>query len=130
MCFLATLAGQAQTYTINFHSFAGKPNDGAFANGELTKDSAGNFYGTTEEGGANGFGTVFKMDPSGAVRFARNFVRPCVSHFQRRQRRADGIVKKRRGQYAPVLARPTSKKRRRPGSKMISQTDYHLEHSP
>ncbi len=66
VCFLATLAVHAQTYTI-VHSFAGAPNDGASANGELTQDSAGNFYGTTEEGGANDVGTVFKMDVSGQV---------------------------------------------------------------
>src|SRR3984957_11816703 len=62
----ATLAGQAQTYTI-VHSFAGKPNDGAFANGEVTQDSAGNFYGTTLEGGASADGTIFSIDPNGGV---------------------------------------------------------------
>src|ERR1700722_1501837 len=62
----ATLAGQAQTYTI-VHSFAGKPNDGAFANGEVTQDSAGNFYGTTEEGGTDEDGSVFSIDPNGGV---------------------------------------------------------------
>ncbi len=63
---------QAQTYTV-LHEFAGKPTDGAFANGELTHDSAGNFYGTTLVGGANGFGTVFKMDPSGEITILHSF---------------------------------------------------------
>ena len=30
----------------------------------LIFDTAGNLYGTTLDGGANGFGTVFKMTPS------------------------------------------------------------------
>jgi len=64
LCLLATLAAQAQTYTI-VHSFAGAPNDGAFANGELVQDPDGNVYGTTYEGGTNNFGTVFKLDPEG-----------------------------------------------------------------
>jgi uncharacterized repeat protein (TIGR03803 family) len=68
----ATLAGQAQTYTI-VHSFAGKPNDGAFANGEVTQDSAGNFYGTTEEGGTDEDGSVFKMDAGGEVTILYSF---------------------------------------------------------
>jgi uncharacterized repeat protein (TIGR03803 family) len=32
--------------------------------GSLTKDSAGNFYGTTVKDGANGVGSVFKLTPS------------------------------------------------------------------
>ena len=72
VCVLATLAGQAQTYTV-LHEFAGKPTDGAFANGELTEDSDGNFYGTTGEGGANGVGTVFEMDANGEVTILHSF---------------------------------------------------------
>ncbi len=33
----------------------------------LVKGSDGNFYGTTEQGGAIGFGTVFKMTPAGVM---------------------------------------------------------------
>jgi uncharacterized repeat protein (TIGR03803 family) len=36
---------------------------GSFAS--LVKDAAGNLYGTTENGGANGLGSVFKLTPSG-----------------------------------------------------------------
>ena len=43
------------------HSFAGSP-DGAQPYAGLVMDGAGNFYGTTENGGASGFGTVFKVD--------------------------------------------------------------------
>ncbi|HEX8815986.1 MAG TPA: choice-of-anchor tandem repeat GloVer-containing protein [Terriglobales bacterium] len=53
------------------HSFWGP--DGLYPN-RLIKDKAGNFYGTTKEGGTpeggscfHGCGTVFKMDPSGKV---------------------------------------------------------------
>ena len=52
------------------HSFAGGPNDGASPYAGLVRDSAGNLYGTTFEGGANGLigggsGTVFEVSANG-----------------------------------------------------------------
>ena len=61
---VVSLSAQAQTYTI-VHSFAGAPNDGAFANGELIQDAAGNLYGTTDEGGAGNNGAIFRLDTDG-----------------------------------------------------------------
>lgn len=46
------------------HSFNDSP-DGRSPLPGLVSDGAGNFYGTTSEGGAFGFGTVFKVDMSG-----------------------------------------------------------------
>jgi uncharacterized repeat protein (TIGR03803 family) len=46
------------------HSF-GKGTDGAQPIGGLVLDRAGNLYGTTSEFGANGFGNVFELTPSG-----------------------------------------------------------------
>jgi uncharacterized repeat protein (TIGR03803 family) len=39
--------------------------DGADPYAGVTRDSAGNLYGTTNAGGASGYGTVFKLDTSG-----------------------------------------------------------------
>jgi uncharacterized repeat protein (TIGR03803 family) len=39
--------------------------DGGYPLGGLVRDSAGNFYGTTNGGGASGAGVVFKLTPSG-----------------------------------------------------------------
>jgi uncharacterized repeat protein (TIGR03803 family) len=39
----------------------------------LTLDGAGNLYGTTLAGGTEGYGTVFKIDPSGNVSVLFNF---------------------------------------------------------
>src|SRR5258708_10472925 len=39
--------------------------DGAYPDGGLIRDAAGNLYGTTLGGGANLDGTVFKLDPAG-----------------------------------------------------------------
>lgn len=54
------------------HSFTGTGGDGANPVAPLTRDAAGNLYGTTEYGGlfggacgGNGCGIVFKIDPSG-----------------------------------------------------------------
>jgi uncharacterized repeat protein (TIGR03803 family) len=44
------------------YSFTGST-DGAYAIGPLVLDSAGNLYGTTQQGGAYGWGTVFKLTP-------------------------------------------------------------------
>lgn len=59
------------TYTL-LHSFIGQPNDGEYA-GELTLDSAGNLYGTTTQGGAHNFGTVFTLDPTGSEKVLYSF---------------------------------------------------------
>ena len=44
------------------YSFVGGATDGASPNGTLTMSNAGNLYGTTEYGGANGSGTVFEIN--------------------------------------------------------------------
>jgi uncharacterized repeat protein (TIGR03803 family) len=52
------------------HTFSGKP-DGAYPEGGVVLDPAGNLYGTTAEGGNRcsldplGCGTIFRIDPSG-----------------------------------------------------------------
>jgi uncharacterized repeat protein (TIGR03803 family) len=46
------------------YSFTGTNGDGAFPWGNLTFDDAGNLYGTTQWGGANGQGTVFELVPT------------------------------------------------------------------
>jgi uncharacterized repeat protein (TIGR03803 family) len=67
-----SLSAHAQTYTV-IHSFAGKPTDASYPNGELIQDEAGNFYGTSFVGGAYGYGTVFKMDSNGNVTILHSF---------------------------------------------------------
>ncbi len=47
------------------HTFDGSTGDGVFPGGNLVMDAKGNLYGTTAEGGANGYGTVFKLSTSG-----------------------------------------------------------------
>jgi len=46
------------------YQFTGTP-DGWFTSGPVARDSAGNLYGTTQEGGAFGGGSVYKLDRSG-----------------------------------------------------------------
>jgi uncharacterized repeat protein (TIGR03803 family) len=47
------------------HSFKGGPGDGSFSIASLVRDGAGTLYGTTVDGGAFGFGTVFKLEENG-----------------------------------------------------------------
>jgi uncharacterized repeat protein (TIGR03803 family) len=53
-------------YTLTtLHSFDG--GDGNEPTGGVVHASGGNFYGTTAGGGASGYGTVFKVTPSGTL---------------------------------------------------------------
>jgi uncharacterized repeat protein (TIGR03803 family) len=47
------------------YSFIGG-SQGAYPSGNLFRDGAGNFYGTTEQGGGSKDGTVYKVTPAGA----------------------------------------------------------------
>ncbi len=52
------------TYS-NLHSFAGYPTDGWLPQAALVQSSDSNLYGTTDFGGADNDGTVFRISPSG-----------------------------------------------------------------
>jgi uncharacterized repeat protein (TIGR03803 family) len=54
------------------YSFTGGA-DGAFPISALVRDSAGNLYGTTTQGGSVGAGVVFKVDPSGTETVLHSF---------------------------------------------------------
>lgn len=62
------------TETI-LHSFGASATDGQMpsANASLVMDSAGNLYGTTTFGGANGEGTVYKISPDGTETILHSF---------------------------------------------------------
>jgi uncharacterized repeat protein (TIGR03803 family) len=47
------------------YSFAGGTTDGSHPSGSLVQANDGNFYGMTQDGGAYGYGVVFKITPSG-----------------------------------------------------------------
>ncbi len=62
--FRMTLAGVLTTLV----EFTGNgPTNKGDLPGTMVRGSDGNFYGTTSEGGANNFGTVFKMTPAGVL---------------------------------------------------------------
>jgi uncharacterized repeat protein (TIGR03803 family) len=63
------------------HSFANSGGDGATPVAGLVMDPAGNLYGTTEDGGAYGYGTVFKLVITSQTRIAdlQNMVNSLVS---------------------------------------------------
>ena len=69
---ISTGSAQAQSYSI-LHSFMGNSDGGGPFQAPLTRDAAGNLYGTTTYGGSSlcttdfegGCGTVFKIDKTG-----------------------------------------------------------------
>ena len=63
----------AGTETV-LHSFAGQSaGDGSDPSGSLLLGSDGNFYGTTQAGGSDNDGTVFKMTPAGVETVVYSF---------------------------------------------------------
>jgi uncharacterized repeat protein (TIGR03803 family) len=69
LCVITAIAAPAQFNTV--HTFDGT--DGSTPYGALVQGIDGNLYGTTEAGGANGAGTVFKMTTGGTVTTIYNF---------------------------------------------------------
>jgi uncharacterized repeat protein (TIGR03803 family) len=69
-CTATVIASPAQILTT-LHSFDGA--DGEAPYGGLVQASNGNFYGTTSFRGGNGWGTVFKITPSGTLTTLYNF---------------------------------------------------------
>jgi uncharacterized repeat protein (TIGR03803 family) len=57
------------------YSFTGTGMDGSFPSATLVRDLQGNLYGTTQIGGTLGFGTVFKVGPTGAETILYSFTR-------------------------------------------------------
>jgi uncharacterized repeat protein (TIGR03803 family) len=76
--FSSTAATQELT---TLYSFTGSGSgDGANPESSLITDPAGNLYGTTLNGGANGQGTVFQLDPSGNLPLLYSFTGGDGSH--------------------------------------------------
>jgi uncharacterized repeat protein (TIGR03803 family) len=63
----ASLASASVPASKTLHQFNGSPNDGAYPQGALLADKLGNLYGTTAEGGNNGFGSVFRLAPPSTI---------------------------------------------------------------
>ncbi len=55
------------------HSFGQTSDDGRYPSANLTLDSKGDLYGTTQQGGTSGFGTIFKVDGNGKETIVHNF---------------------------------------------------------
>jgi uncharacterized repeat protein (TIGR03803 family) len=69
--FKITLSGTLTT----LYSFCSQSacTDGEYPLGVLVQAANGDFYGTTYEGGADGYGTVFKITPSGTLTTLHSF---------------------------------------------------------
>ncbi len=70
MIVACSVAGPAATAGLLFQSLHEFPQQGSGpkgANAGLVLGTDGNFYGTTDEGGQNNMGTVFKVTPDGAL---------------------------------------------------------------
>ena len=67
--FKVTSAGTLTT----LHTFVGGGSEGNYPEAGLVQGTDGNFYGTTAYGGANGYGTIFKITPAGTLTTLHNF---------------------------------------------------------
>lgn len=73
-------AGSGTVFELNIngkeailHAFAASSSDGSFPIAGLVRDSAGNLYGTTSGGGSSTWGTVFRVDATGAETVLHSF---------------------------------------------------------
>jgi uncharacterized repeat protein (TIGR03803 family) len=60
---------------LTLYSFTGGI-DGSLPKSTLLRASDGNFYGTTNDGGTHGYGSIFKMNPSGTLTTLHSFSGP------------------------------------------------------
>ncbi len=74
ICTAMAIGLTAQTFT-SLHSFSGSDGLSPYFVG-LVQGTDGNFYGTTDTGGAHNHGTVFKMAPDGAITTLYSFSGP------------------------------------------------------
>ena len=70
-CVALTASSQAQTFT-NMFSFTGTNGANPWS-GPLVQGLDGNYYGTSNTGGAHGYGTVFKITSKGVLTTIYNF---------------------------------------------------------
>jgi uncharacterized repeat protein (TIGR03803 family) len=78
-------AGGSSSYNSPFtNTFGSQPFD-------LTQGADGNFYGTALTGGTNGFGTVFKVTPTGVLSCVYTFGQQLVDNPVNGQYYADGV---------------------------------------
>jgi len=68
LCIVFTFTASAQIV----YNFQGTP-DGALPDARLVTDAAGNFYGTTESGGAFGFGSIYELMAGGGEKVLYSF---------------------------------------------------------
>ncbi|MFZ0418252.1 MAG: choice-of-anchor tandem repeat GloVer-containing protein [Candidatus Sulfotelmatobacter sp.] len=61
--FKMTNSNGAWGFTV-LYNFGSIPDDGSYSASPLVFDANGNLYGTTQQGGAYGYGTVFELIPS------------------------------------------------------------------
>ena len=59
-----TASANGQTLSV-MHNFGAKVGDGNIPYASLIMDASGNLYSTAMEGGADGFGTVYRLSPNG-----------------------------------------------------------------
>ncbi len=68
-----TSGNETVLYNFSGGPFTGGTNDGAYPEGGVVMDSAGNLYGTTWWGGDSGDGTVFEISSSGTKTTLHSF---------------------------------------------------------
>ena len=62
--FMLTPTPNGTWHKKTIHNFTGRKDGATGSMGDLLLDTAGNIYGVTEQGGANGLGNVYKISPS------------------------------------------------------------------
>src|SRR5580700_1627763 len=65
LTFTLTLGARTQAQTVDvIHTFSLAAGEGSLPYSGLVEGAAGNFYGTTYDGGTHNFGTVYRLSPN------------------------------------------------------------------
>ena len=79
-CYSGGTAGYGTVFKLDpqrqetvLYNFTGGADGRKPRNSAMVRDSAGNLYGTTGEGGSSDFGVVFKLDPAGQLTVLHTF---------------------------------------------------------
>jgi uncharacterized repeat protein (TIGR03803 family) len=75
---------------------------GEYPNGSLIQGTDGNFYGTTYEGGANGYGSIFSISPGGALKTLYSFC--AAAHCTDGASPAPGLIQASDGNFYGTTA--------------------------
>ena len=100
----AQVSGVTYNVIYSFSNGANGLGDGFYPLGSLALGSDGSYYGTTEAGGVNNEGTVFKLTSSGTMITVHSFPDPTVTNDGHNPVGGNGLIQDSTGNWYGTTA--------------------------